>query len=63
MADNPFASALDALFSGMDKFVTTKTVVGEAVMQLFCRWWMFPAGWLRGHLPTRGKIRITVQGE
>ena len=31
MADNPFASALDALFSGMDKFVTTKTVVGEAV--------------------------------
>ena len=29
MADNPFASALDALFSGMDKFVTTKTVVGK----------------------------------
>lgn len=31
MADNHFSSTLDALFSGMDKFVTTKTVVGEAV--------------------------------
>lgn len=31
MADNQFASTVDALFKGMDQFVTTKTVVGEAV--------------------------------
>ena len=31
MADNHFSSTIDALFKGMDHFVTTKTVVGEAV--------------------------------
>ncbi|MCB6607355.1 GerW family sporulation protein [[Clostridium] symbiosum] len=31
MADNQFSSTVDALFKGMDNFVTTKTVVGEAV--------------------------------
>ena len=32
MADNThFASAVEALFQGMDHFVTTKTVVGDAV--------------------------------
>lgn len=31
MADNQFSSTVDALFKGMDQFVTTKTVVGEAV--------------------------------
>lgn len=32
MADNNnFSSAVEALFKGMDHFVTTKTVVGEAV--------------------------------
>lgn len=31
MADNHFASTVEALFRGMDKFVTTKTVVGDAV--------------------------------
>lgn len=31
MADNHFSSTLDALFKGMDQFVTTKTVVGEAL--------------------------------
>ena len=32
MADNThFASAVEALFKGMDHFVTTKTVVGDAV--------------------------------
>ena len=31
MADNQFASTVDALFQGMDRFITTKTVVGEAV--------------------------------
>lgn len=31
MADNQFSSTVDALFKGMDHFVTTKTVVGEAV--------------------------------
>lgn len=31
MADNYFASTVEALFKGMDAFVTTKTVVGEAV--------------------------------
>lgn len=31
MADNHFATTVEALFKGMDQFVTTKTVVGEAV--------------------------------
>ena len=31
MADNHFASTVESLFRGMDQFVTTKTVVGEAV--------------------------------
>ena len=31
MADNHFSSTIDALFRGLDQFVTTKTVVGEAL--------------------------------
>ena len=31
MADNQFSSTVEVLFKGMDHFVTTKTVVGEAV--------------------------------
>lgn len=31
MADNHFVTTVEALFKGMDQFVTTKTVVGEAV--------------------------------
>ncbi len=31
MAENHFATTIEALFRGMDQFVTTKTVVGEAV--------------------------------
>ncbi|MGL5436696.1 MAG: GerW family sporulation protein [Lachnospiraceae bacterium] len=31
MADNHFSATVEALFKGMDHFVTTKTVVGEAV--------------------------------
>lgn len=31
MADNQFSSTVEALFKGMDSFVSTKTVVGEAV--------------------------------
>ena len=31
MAENQFPSTVEALFKGMDNFVTTKTVVGEAV--------------------------------
>ena len=31
MADNYFTSTVEALFKGMDTFVTTKTVVGEAI--------------------------------
>ena len=31
MAENQFPSTVEALFKGMDHFVTTKTVVGEAV--------------------------------
>ena len=31
MADNQFSSTVEALFKGMDNFITTKTVVGEAV--------------------------------
>lgn len=31
MAENQFATTVEALFKGMDHFVATKTVVGEAV--------------------------------
>lgn len=31
MADNHFISTVESLFKGMDNFVTTKTVVGDAV--------------------------------
>ena len=31
MAENQFPSTVEALFKGMEHFVTTKTVVGEAV--------------------------------
>ncbi len=31
MADNNFAETVTSLFKGMDSFITTKTVVGEAV--------------------------------
>ncbi|MBP3703471.1 MAG: GerW family sporulation protein [Lachnospiraceae bacterium] len=31
MADNNFSSTIEALFKGMDSFITTKTVVGDAV--------------------------------
>ena len=31
MAENHFSSMIDTLFKGMDQFVTTKTVVGDAV--------------------------------
>ncbi len=31
MADNSFNSTVESLFRGMDSFITTKTVVGDAV--------------------------------
>lgn len=31
MSDNNFNSTVEALFKGMDSFITTKTVVGDAV--------------------------------
>lgn len=31
MADNQFPSTVEALFKGLDNFITTKTVVGEPV--------------------------------
>lgn len=31
MADNSFNSTVESLFRGMDNFITTKTVVGDAV--------------------------------
>lgn len=31
MADNSFNSTVESLFKGMDTFITTKTVVGDAV--------------------------------
>lgn len=31
MADNNFNSTVESLFKGMDNFITTKTVVGDAV--------------------------------
>lgn len=31
MADNSFSNTVESLFKGMDNFITTKTVVGEAI--------------------------------
>ena len=31
MADNSFNNTVESLFKGMDSFITTKTVVGEAI--------------------------------
>lgn len=31
MADNSFNSTVESLFKGMDSFITTKTVVGDAI--------------------------------
>lgn len=31
MADNSFSSTVESLFKGMDSFITTKTVIGDAV--------------------------------
>ena len=31
MTENQFPSTVEALFKGMDNFITTKTVIGEAV--------------------------------
>lgn len=31
MADNSFNNAVESLFKGMDSFITTKTVVGDAI--------------------------------
>ena len=31
MADNNFSNTVEALFKGMDSFISTKTVVGEAI--------------------------------
>ena len=31
MADNSFNNTVESLFKGMDRFITTKTVVGDAV--------------------------------
>lgn len=32
MAENNFSSTVESLFKGMDSFITTKTVVGDAVV-------------------------------
>ena len=32
MADNSFSSTVESLFKGMDSFITTKTVVGDAII-------------------------------
>ena len=65
MADNHFSSTIDALFRGLDQFVTTKTVVGEAlkVDDAIILWWMCPAEWLRELLMIREKIRTTGPAE
>ena len=31
MSDNTFHATVESLFKGMDNFITTKTVVGEAI--------------------------------
>ena len=31
MADNTFNTTVESLFKGMDSFITTKTVVGDAI--------------------------------
>ena len=34
MSDHTFDATVESLFKGMDSFITTKTVVGEAVHSL-----------------------------
>ena len=41
MADKRFAEQAEALFQGMNAFISTKTVVGAPQH----RWWMSPAAW------------------
>ena len=45
MADNSFNNTVESLFKGMDSFITTKTVVGDAGGCIIrCRGWCFFAG-------------------
>ena len=34
MADNSFNNTVESLFKGMDSFITTKTVVGDAIHKI-----------------------------
>ncbi len=44
MAENQFPSTVDALFKGMDHFITSKTVVGEPVKVELCGLMLFCVG-------------------
>ena len=41
--NNDFQSTVEALFKGMDSFITTKTVVGDAIHIGENRWWTSPS--------------------
>ena len=44
MAENKFNGTVEALFHGMDSVLSSKTVVGEAILETrsSCLWWRFP---------------------
>ena len=50
MAENSFQNTVEALFKGMDSFITTKTVVGDA---------MYLSAWEPEHL--QKAIKTTEQ--
>ena len=43
MADNNFKGTVEALFTGIDGVVSSKTVVGDAIHigDTFFHWWMY----------------------
>lgn len=50
--ENNFQSTVEALFKGMDSFITTKTVVGEAIHindTILLRWWTYPLALRQEH--------------
>ena len=58
--NNTFESTVSSLFQGMDHFISSKTVVGDAItvgeIPLFFRWWMFLLAWEQAQLHQREKI-------
>ena len=59
MGDNSFHTTVESLFKGMDSFITTKTVVGDAIHigdTIIYHWWMFPLAWQPERSARRRKI-------